>query len=306
MGHLLIVPPYVSETTVMPNVSASEHAFHDREQEGRQAFATMLRSWMNRSGWSLQVLSDLCEVAIRQSVAPDVPDWQQGRYRQGDLVAANGAVWCADSAFASDAPPLRGSDANAGFRMVGVLRRLHPSQLHTLERNTAKQVGTVVFDTLGTLNLFLADLRRGKQTWPAGDNRLAEKAGQATVIEDADGPFGPEEFFSVFVGRLDPPFSVMALTPQQASEESRRLARRIRQGLMDAGLDLVDDWSQFVAVYPTSDSQRLAKVRDVAQGRASWAAEQVEDEAAAVEIALSKLRRRLQLQPSPEQRAAED
>lgn len=278
----------------MSHLSApTEQAFHDREQQGRAAFATMLRSWMNRSGWSLQVLSDLCEVAIRQSIAPTVRDWHPGRYRRGDLAVAGGAIWCADTDFDSDAAPQRSSDAdaNAGFRMVGVLRRLHPSQLNTLERNSAKQVGTVVFDTLGTVNLFLAELRSGKRVWPA-DQRLGEKARQATVIEDADGPFGPEEFFSVFLGRLDPPFSVMALTPEQASEESRRLARRIRQGIAEAGLDLVDDWSQFVAVYPTSDSTRLAKVRDVAQGRASWAAEQVEDEAAAVEIALSKLRRR--------------
>jgi hypothetical protein len=61
--------------------------------------------------------------------------------------------------------------------------------------------------------------------------------------------------------------------------------------MVKAGLDLVDDWSRLVAVYPTSDKQRLAKVRDVAQGRASWSAEQVEDEAAAAEIALAKLSR---------------
>lgn len=280
---------------------ASTQAFLDREQQGRAAFATMLRSWMNRSGWSLQVLSDLCEQAIRQSIAPGVSDWKPGHYRQGDLVVANGAVWRADSALTSATAPQRGADTHGGLSLVAVLRRLHPSQLHTLERNTAKQVTATTFDTLGTLNLFLADLRAGKRTWSgSGERRLTDKARQATVIEDADGPYGPEEFFSVFVGRLDPPFSVMALTPEQASEESRRLARRIRQGMVDAGLDLVDDWSQFVAVYPTSHSERLAKVRDVAQGRASWAAEQVEDEAAAVEIALAKLLRQRQAEEQPQ------
>lgn len=285
------------------NARHLEHALRDREQEGRSAFATMLRAWMNRSGWSLQTLSDLCETAIRQSLAAGVPDWEPGNYSQGQLAVANGVVWRADRAFASDTAPQRTQQDNAGFSRVCVLRRLHPSQLHTLERNTAKQVGTVVFDTLGTLNTYLVELRSGKTPWPA-DQRLADKARQATIIEDADGPFGPEEFFSVYIGRLHPPFSVMQMTPEQASEESRRLARRIRQGMVEAGLDLVDDWSQFVAVYPTSNSQRLAKVRDVAQGRAFWAAEQVEDEAAAVEIALSKLRRQ-QAAKGQRQRAAE-
>ena len=286
----------------MPQPSTlAEHAFTDREAEGRQAFATMLRAWMNRSEWSLQVLSDLCELAVRQSIASDIEDWQPGRFAKGDLVVANGWVWRAQESLESSEPPQRGETASNGFERVAMLRRLHPSQLHTLERNTAKQLGTVVFDTLGLLNLYLADVRRGKAPRPANE-RLAEKVAYATVIEDADGPFGPEEMFSVAVGRLDPPFSVIKLTAEQASEESRKLARKIRQGMVEAGLDLVDDWSQFVALYPTSDSARLSKVRDVAQGRACWAAEQVEDEAAAVEIALAKLRRR---RLAPGQQAAE-
>lgn len=295
----------MGETDQMsPSSAAAEQIVHDREAQGRAAFATMLRAWMNRSGWSLQVLSDLCELAMRQAVAPGVSDWAPGRYRKGDLVVANGSVWRADAPFESHEAPQRSAETNAGFTRVSVLRRLHPSQLNILERNTARQVNTVVFDTLGTLNLFLTELRSGKRLLP-GDPRLLEKARQATIIEDADGPYGPEEFFSVFVGRLDPPFSAMVMTPEQASEESRRLARRIRQGMVEAGLDLVDDWSQFVAVYPTSNSERLSKVRDVAQGRAFWAAEQVEDEAAAVEIALSKLRRQQAPTEAPRQRAAE-
>lgn len=264
----------------------------NREQAGREAFITMFRAWMRRSGWSLQAVSDLCEAAVRQSVAAAVPNWQPGHYAAGALVAANGWVWEATGHLESTEIPQRGEELSHGFQRITLLRRLQPSQLHALERDSVKQFGAVIFDTLGTLNLYLADLRSGKAPAPS-DERLAEKASLATVIEDSDGPFGAEEFFSVFIGRLQPPFSLTQLTPKQAMDKSRQLARRIREGMMEAGLDLVDDWSRFVAVYPSSDSSRLAKVRDVTLGRAAWAAEQVEDEAAAVEIALKKLRRQV-------------
>jgi hypothetical protein len=264
----------------------------NREQAGHDAFITMFRAWVRRSAWSLQVMSDLCETAVRQAVAPQVPSWQPGVYETGDLVVANGWVWEAMGQLQSVESPQRGEEISNGFRRITLLRRMQPSQLHALDRDAAKQFGAVIFDTLGTLNLYLVDLRSGKAPAPS-DERLAEKASLATVIEDSDGPFGPEEFFSVFIGRLQPPFSLTQLTPKQAMNKSRQLARRIREGMMEAGLDLVDDWSRFVAVYPSSDSSRLAKVRDVTLGRAAWAAEQVEDEAAAVEIALKKLRRQV-------------
>lgn len=261
----------------------------DRHEHGRNAFFTMLRAWRQRSGWSLADFQNLCEHAVRCDLAPNVPNWEERPYSRGELVVSNGVVWRAREVVLQpgDAPQ-RSEDAGP-FEMVIPVRQLFTSQLHSLERGQAATVASRVFDALGTLNLWLADLRRGKVKDPS-DARLREKARQATVIEDSDGPFGPEEMFAVFIGRLTPPFSVTQLTPEQANEQSRQLARAVRQGMVKAGLDLVDDWSRFVALYPTSDATRLAKVRDVAQGRSTWSAEQVEDEAAAVAIALSKLR----------------
>lgn len=264
----------------------------ERHEEGRQAFLTMLRAWRSRSGLSFSDAADLCELAMRHDLAPGVPDWLPRPYARGELVVANGVVWRAKVAITDStvAPQRKEAATHGGFEPVVTVRRLYSSQLHTLEQGKAQNIGSVVFDMLGTLNCWLADLRRGRAMQPA-DPKLAEKAAQATVVEDSDGPYGPEEMLAVYLGLLHPPISVTQLTPEQANEQSRQLARRIRQGMVEAGLDLVDDWSRFVAVYPTSDKDRLAKVRDVAQGRATWSSEQVEDEAAAVAIALAKLSR---------------
>lgn len=264
----------------------------ERHEEGRQAFLTMLRAWRSRSGLSFSDAADLCEQAMRNDLAPGVPDWLPRPYARGELVVANGVVWRAKTSIPDStvAPQRKAPESHGGFEPVATVKRLYSSQIHTLEQGKAQNVGSVFFDTLGTMNTWLADLRRGRVLPPA-DQKLAEKAAQATVVEDSDGPYGPEEMLAVYLGLLHPPISVTQLTPEQANEQSRQLARRIRQGMVEAGLDLVDDWSRFVALYPTSDKDRLAKVRDVAQGRAAWSAEQVEDEAAAVAIALAKLSR---------------
>lgn len=276
----------------MKNAVTHEQERLERHEEGRQAFLTMLRAWRSRSGLSFSDLEGLAEAAMRNDLAPGVPDWSPRSYQRGELVVANGVVWRATTAIAESrvAPQRSKADTHGGFDPVATVRRLYSSQIHTLERGKAQNIGSVVFDTLGMLNTWLADIRRGRVRPPL-DPKLAEKALQATVVEDSDGPYGPEEMLAVYLGLLQPPMSVVRLTPEQANEQSRNLARRIRQGMVEAGLDLVDDWARFVSVYPTSDQQRLAKVRDVAQGRAAWSAEQVEDEAAAVEIALAKLSR---------------
>ena len=112
----------------------------------------------------------------------------------------------------------------------------------------------------------------------------------AKVIADADGPYAAAEFLDVYLGRLAPPEDLDVLSDSEASVMSVEMARQIRQGMAAAGLDLVDDWASFVAAYPTSRAERLAKIRDVALGLASWSGAQVRDEEAAVAIALARLK----------------
>lgn len=259
-----------------------------RDRLGPESFTTMVRSWMARSGWSLQVLADLCETSLRYTLAKEVPDFIPGEYVKNDLVVANSNVWRATRDLTAQQPPNK-NQPDPKWEKICSLRRLYPSQLHNVQLGSAKLPSATVFDVLGQLNLYLAAIRTGSATKPT-ESRLLEKATQATVIEDSDGPFGPEEMFAVYIGRLEPPFSATRLSEKQANALSQQLARRIRQGMMEAGLDLVDDWSRFIAVYPTGDANRLAKVRDVAMGQGQWSAEQVEDEEQAVGIALRKLK----------------
>lgn len=258
-----------------------------RDQAGREAFFSLLRSWMVRSNWSLALLADLCEEAMRAKLAAGVGDWDRAkRYREGALVVSGGSVWKALRDIEKGAvDPKKAED---GWEKVAVLRRVYPSQLHQLQLGQTKMVSPVAFEVLGELNLWLAELRRGRAKLPAS-RKLQERLRFATVVEDADGPFGPEELLSVYLGRLVPPLGVLALTEQQANDRSRAMARRIREGFRVAGLDLVDDWPTFVRCYPTSDQARLAKVRDVALSQAAWSPEQVEDEEVAVAIALKRL-----------------
>lgn len=260
-----------------------------REKLGQQAFTTMVRSWMARSGWSLQVLSDLCEAALRCTIAREVPDYTAGGNAKGDLVVANSSVWKCVKPVGAGEPSPNKDRPDGRWERVCSLRRLYPSQLHNVQLGKAQLPSATVFDVLGQLNLWLAAIRNGNGQKPV-EQRLLEKALQGTVIEDADGPFGPEEMFSVYIGRLQPPFSVTSLTAAQASALSLKLARRIRQGMVEQGYDLVDDWPRFAKAYPSSDQARLAKVRDVAMGLGQWSPEQVKDEEAAVDMALHKLK----------------
>lgn len=277
----------------MDTLPQSDRAVADglaREEQGKAAFTKLIRQWLARSGWSLQVAADLCEVAVRHSLAQEIEEFQPGFYTPGDLVVASGSVWRCIWADNYKAEPKK--DDEDRWERVASLRRLYPSQLHQLQLGKALQINATVFQVLGCLNQYLADLRRGRAKLPK-TLKLIAKASEGVVIEDEDGPYGPEEFLSVYLGRLQPPFSIEQLTEQQASSISQDLARRIRAEMRDAGLDLIDDWAQFVALYPTSDSDRLAKIRDVALGAGYWSPEQVDDELAAVEIALRRLKQRL-------------
>jgi hypothetical protein len=277
--------------TAAPRLSL---ALLEKEEQGKAAFRQMIQAWMARNHWSFKTLSDLCEAVLRLHLAPGVADWTPGGYQGGDLRIANDCLWRATRDTTSEPGRCKDVKASGGrgddWELVTALRRLYASQLNTLTLGQVKVPSLTLFDTLGRLNLHLAELRSGR-VGPFTHEKLAERSVAATVLEDADGPFGPEELFSVYLGRLEPAQSAYRLTQEEASEESRRMARRIRQGMMDAGLDLIDDWARFIAVYPISDIQRLNKIRDVALGRSTWSAEQVDDEVVAVEISLSKLRK---------------
>lgn len=163
----------------------------ERHSRGREAFLAMMRAWRSRSGLSLSDLTELCEAAMRADLAPGVPDWEPKGLAAGELVVSHGVVWRALVAIKPGGVAPQRSGDHEGFEQVATVKRMFTSQIHTLERGQAQNIGSVVFDVLGTANQWLAGIRSGRTPLPAG--RLAEKAQQATVIEDADGPYGPRK-----------------------------------------------------------------------------------------------------------------
>jgi hypothetical protein len=265
-----------------------------RHAYGQEVFAKLLKRWMSRSGWSYAAMADLAEAAVIALEAPTIPEMEVGsRYRAGQLLLANGHVWRArHSVLVAELPKLREKEPNADWEHVAAVRRIFASQLNNLQRQQLKFPTVTVFDTLGRLNEYLALIKAGTIE-PPTDERLRRNALEGIVIADAEGePYGAEKFLSVFLGLLVPPLVKPAMDDRAAANLSCQVAREIRDGLKKARLDFVDDWPQFLSCHPSSDPDQLVKLRHVMVGESTWSVESVEDEVAAVEIALAKLAER--------------
>lgn len=267
-----------------------------RSDRGRERFRVLLRRWMSRSGWTYAAMAGLAEQAVRDTETAGVPEWSSDLPVGGAFVA-NGHVWRLRQpppdgstlpTYTSTARPTREWDRST-YEHVAPVRRLFGSQINNLLRGQIQSVYAVTFDTLGVLNAWLADVKAGRRPKPS-DRKLAAAAETGQVLQDEEGIFGPEEFLSIYLDRLELPPGLTDATPGEAEAISTALSRRIREGMMHAGLDLVDDWPQFVAAYPTSDAERLQLLRDVALGLQAWPAQMIRDEEAAVAIALQRLR----------------
>jgi len=262
-----------------------------RFARGQAAFAALTKSWMARSGWSFSVMADLAEAAVIALEANGIPVMTDASsYVEGDLRIANGHVWRAirDGSGAS-MPKL--SQASADWERVATVRRIFASQINNLQRQLLKQVSPVVFDSYGLLNKYIEEVQVGKLSMPKSAN-LARHLANAQTVKDDQGLYGAEEFISVYLGLLRPEIIEPVINDREALSISAAVAKRIRDGIQSCGLDLIDDWSQFIACYPTSNPMRLTRIKEVALGLGSWSADQVRDEEAAVAIALGRLAER--------------
>ncbi len=264
-----------------------------RHAEGQAVFAELLRRWMTRSGWSYAAMADLAEAAVIALEAPTIPEMAVGsRYRADQLLLANGHVWKARHAvLVQELPRRQEKEPNPNWEAVASVRRVFPSQLNNMQRQLLRLATCITFDTLGRLNEYLAAIKAGTME-PPTDERLRRHALEGLVIADAQGPYGAEEFFSVFLGYTKPPILRPDLDDRAAAELSAQVARDIRDGIKTAGLDLVDDWATWIQCYPSSDPERLARIKDVATGRGTWPVDAVLDEAAAVKIGLARVAQR--------------
>ena len=146
----------------------------------------------------------------------------------------------------------------------------------------------IIFDSYGLLNKYIDAVQKNKLP-PPKNQVLARHIANAITITDEQGLYGAEEFFSVYLGNLTPQITEPVVNDQEARSISAAVAKRIREGIQTCGLDLIEDWAQFLACYPTSNPVRLTRIREVALGLGTWSADQVRDEEAAVAIALARL-----------------
>jgi hypothetical protein len=264
-----------------------------RHAEGQAVFAELLRCWMVRSGWSYAAMADLAETAVIALEAPTIPEMAVGsRYRAGQLLLANGHVWQArHPVLVQELPRLREKEPSPDWEAVASVRRVFASQLNNLQRQLLRLATCTTFDTLGRLNEYLVAIKAGTLEPPI-DERLRRHALDGIVIADAQGPYGAEEFFSVFMGYTKPPILRPDLDDRAAAELSAQVARDIRDGIKAAGLDLVDDWGVWIQCYPSTDPDRLARIQEVTMGKSTWPVDAVMDEAAAIKIGLARLAQR--------------
>lgn len=257
----------------------------------------MLSQWMERSGWSYQVMAELGELSMTIRDAADVQEAAAGSYQAGDVIRHNGHVWrckrstslVEDAGLVIDGPIYGKEKQYPDWEHLQTLRRLHASQVNLMILGRSATVTASALDAFGVLNEWLADMRG--QGMKLADQRLADKAAAGWVIQDGDGIFGPEEFLSVFLGRLTPPTDLTRYSLEQASQLSHDLGKRIRKAMADAGLDHIDDWARFVAVYPGESRERQHQLRLVTLGQGQWTPEQIESEEIAVAGAIKRLQR---------------
>jgi hypothetical protein len=269
-----------------------------RFARGQETFAALTRSWMARSGWSYAAMADLAEAAVVALEANGIPGMGQGPYAKDDLAVANGHVWRAKrDGIGNNTTIPKLNQESEDWERVATVRRIFASQINNLQRQLLKQVSPVIFDSYGLLNKYIEAVQTGKLPAPKSEV-LARHISSAVTITDEQGLYGAEEFFSVYLGNLSPEIVEPVVNDQEARSISAAVAKKIREGIQACKLDLIDDWSQFLSCYPTSNPERLARIREVALGLGAWSADQVRDEEAAVAIALVRLASRNQPQLS--------
>lgn len=234
-------------------------------------------------------MADLAEAAVVALEANGIPGMGQGPYAQNDLAVANGHVWRAKrDCIGSNTTIPKLNQESEDWERVATVRRIFASQINNLQRQLLKQVSPVIFDSYGLLNKYIEAVQTGKLPAPKSEV-LARHISSAVTITDEQGLYGAEEFFSVYLGNLSPEIVEPVVNDQEARSISAAVAKKIREGIQACKLDLIDDWSQFLSCYPTSNPERLARIREVALGLGAWSADQVRDEEAAVAIALVRL-----------------
>lgn len=252
------------------------------ENLGRERLRLLLAEWLKRNGWSLAVVSRLAELSLLAGSKTPVPDWVAGMPLQsGALVNHRGHVWQADGE-----PSIEPLEGAPGWIDQGLSSRLHASGLNLYLRNRKSSLTVSFLLEMGRLNEWIARVQEGRATAP-NDPRLNQMVMSATVIRDADGPYGPEDLLSIAGDRLPPP----PWPDQSSSTDAAGIVsgRQLRAAAAAAGLDIIDDWPRIADLYPSDDTKRLERLHQVLRGDAQWGSAEAEDEQVAAVLLLQRL-----------------
>jgi hypothetical protein len=82
-------------------------------------------------------------------------------------------------------------------------------------------------------------------------------------------------------------------------------ARQLRTAAAAAGLDIIDNWAEIAAMYPSTDPVRLERLQQVIRGLATWDLQQEEDERVGALVLLQALENHRALTQAPDTAEAE-
>jgi hypothetical protein len=283
----------------LPAVAGAEQdQWLTTEATGRERFRLLLQQWLQRNNWSLAVTSRLAELALLAKADFDVPDWSAGMpLKAGDWVNHRGHAW-----EAIGSPLSEPVDGDPGWMERGLTSRLHASGMNLFLRGKNRTLTSTFFLEVGRLNEWVSTVQDGALAAPQ-DPRLQKLVAHAVVLRNQEGVvYGAEEMLSIAIGRLVP----TALgTPLPAAANEGVSARQLRTAAAAAGLDIIDNWAEIAAMYPSTDPVRLERLQQVIRGLATWDLQQEEDERVGALVLLQALENHRALTQAPDTAEAE-
>lgn len=170
------------------------------------------------------------------------------------------------------------------------VRKLNPAQVSGVRTGVVRQLGVPFFDALASVNAEAWKYHADKQTKLQGDDVGMIACVPPLSIDDS--PADLADLVLVYVGLEKPPALPerwLEIKVEQSSpvDMSRAAGKAIRQAVARKGFaDPLDGFAAFIAHYPTGDKARLGRLREVCFGISEFSPSEVEQELAAICIAL--------------------
>jgi hypothetical protein len=182
---------------------------------------------------------------------------------------------------------------------TGERRILIPSQIAHLRHANLRSPTLTLFDALHELNCAihqwhhatLAEVVEQYGPLPAGVTHAILDSAVWLPQPDHDNPLTYCQWVELFTGRLQLPYvDSITLSDREAVLISEELAELINSCIAALQLGPRDGIDRFLAAYPVSDKARQARLRDLVLLGRAMDPDEIEDELAALAVAVSSLR----------------